>query len=417
MSAMRKAQEPPGAPKIRKEIHTPQQFSRLKYQQVLQLEERAKQYRIQVMQQQKVVQLPMLESSMPIAYFQKAAQAARANQQNNQHTNGLPPVRNLIPGGPNNSSPNMTAVNTNGQTRGGPGDPSRGVPQMQRIGNGQTNGILPTNSHSMPHAPMHSNAQVQMQMQQRMAPGIAPDPRVLQEVSQVQAQQRAYQQQVRQQSHTQTNGHAVSPNMQNPSLPPQSGVNLLASNQGRSSPSINGVPPVTGSSTSPRMNQPQALSSGMTPAVNHISSQVKARHPQASPEQITRMTTDQLYKMSEARHHAMQAAAGNANLNAVASNSNVGLQAQSPMQHATMMANGGSPILNQAHYAQIMRTQQASQQRVANVGNGQNSNGNGMNGTGRNGSRSVTPLIQRTSSAQGGPRPSQSPSTRPVGLA
>ena len=288
---------------------------------------------------------------------------------------------------------------------------------MQRMGNGQTNGVLPTNAHSVPHAPMQPNAQVQMQMQQRMASGMAPDPRVLQEVSQVQAQQRAYQQQVRQQGHPQPNGHSVSPNMQNPNLLPQNGVNLLSSAQGRSSPSVNGVPPVTGSSTSPRMNQPQALSSGMTPAVNHISSQVKARHPQASPEQITRMTTDQLYKMSEVRHHAMQAAAGNANLNAVASNSNMGLPAPPPpmqqQQHAAM---------NPAHYAQIMRTQQASQQRGANnVVGGQNMNGNGMNGTGRNGSRSVTPLIQRTSSAQGGPgpgpRPSQSPSARPMGLA
>ncbi len=315
----------------------------------------------------------------------------------------------------------MTAGNPHGQMR-GVGDPPRAVPQMQRLVNGQTNSVLPTNSHGVPHAPMQPNAHVQMQMQQRMAPGMTPDPRILHEVSRVQAQQQAYQQHVRQQGHPQPNGHAGSPNMQNPSHLPQNNVAMLAPVQGRSSPSINGVPPPMGSSTSPRMTQPQALSSGMTPAVNHISSQVKARHPQASPEQITRMTTDQLYKMSEARHHAMQAAAGSANLSAVASNSNIGLQAPSPMQQAAMLANGGSQMVNSAQYAQIMRTQQASQQRGANVGTGQGMNGNGMNangmnGTGRNGSRSVTPLIQRTSSAQGGQRPSQSPSARPVGLA
>ena len=316
----------------------------------------------------------------------------------------------------------MNATNPQNPARGAITDASRAIPPMQRMVNGQTNGILPTSSHSVPHAPMQPNAQVQMQMQQRMAPGMAPDPRILQEASQVRAQQQAFQQQARQQGHAQPNGHAGSPNMQNPGLHSQSNAAILASVQGRSSPSINGGPPPTGSSTSPRMTQPQALSSGMTPAVNHISSQVKARHPQASPEQITRMTTDQLYKMSEARHNAMQAAAGNANLNAVASNSNIGLQAPSPMQQAAMMANGASSIMNPAHYAQIMRSQQASQQRGVNVGtgqglNGNNINGNSMNGAGRNGSRSVTPLIQRTASAQGGPRPSQSPSARPVGLA
>lgn len=298
---------------------------------------------------------------------------------------------------------------------------------MQRIVNGQTNGVLPPNAHGVPHAPMQPNAQAQMQMHQRMAPTVAHDTRVLQEVSRVQAQQQAFQQQVRQQGHPQPNGHAGSPNMQNPSLLSQNPASMLASVQGHSSPSTNGVPPPAGSSTSPRMTQPQALSSGVTPAINHITSQVKARHPQASPEQITRMTTDQLYQMSEARRNAMQAAAGNANLNAVANNSNIGLQAHSPMQQAALMANAGSPILNSAHYAQIMRSQQASQQRGANTGGGQGMNGNnvngngingnGMNGAARNGSRSATPMIQRTGSAQGGTRPSQSPSARPVGLA
>lgn len=226
----------------------------------------------------------------------------------------------------------------------------------------------------------------------------------MQDVARVQAQQQVYQQQMRQQGHPQTNGHAGTPNMQNA---------MLASVPGRSSPSINGVPPPQGSSSSPRMTQPQSLSSGMTPAVNQISSQFKARHPQASQEQITRMTTEQLYKMStEARHQAMAAAAGSANMNAVASNSNIGLPIPSPLQQAAMLPNGGGNAMNPQNYAQMMRTQQAGQQRGASIGSSQ-----GMNGNARNPSRSVTPLIQRTSSAQGGPRPSQSPSARPVGLA
>ncbi|KAL6716418.1 RNA polymerase II transcription elongation factor SpEAF [Lecanora helva] len=406
-AALRKAQE---APRPRNETHTPQEFSRLKHNQQMALEEKHRQYRAQMMQ------------------AQKAHQAARANQHNGQQATGVPPARNPISAGPNGGSPHMTTANQHAPGRGQGGDPSRPMPQMPRILNGQTSGVLPPASQNVPHAPMQPNAQVQMQMQ-RMPPGIRPDNRILQEASQIQAQQQAhqaFQQQVRQQGQPQPHGHAGSPNMQNPNSLAQNPASLLAPLPGRSSPSISGVPPPQGSSTSPHMRQPQSLSNGMTPAINHINSQVKARNPQASPEQITRMTTDELARMSEARLTAMQAAAGNANMNAVVNNSNIGLQGPPPLQQ-TMMANGGSPRLNQAHYASIMRSQQANQQRSANLGggqgmNGNNVNGNGMSGNGingpaRNGSRSVTPMIQRTSSAQGGPRPSQSPSARPVGLA
>lgn len=302
----------------------------------------------------------------------------------------------------------MAAANSHGQMRGSGGDPSRPVPQIPRLMNGQANGALPTNPHGVPHAPMQPNMQVQMQ--QRVPP-MAPD-RMIHEASRLREQQ-AYVRQQQQQQHAQSNGVSGSPPLQHPNMLPQNNSAMLTSLQGRSSPSINGAPPPLGSSSSPRMTQPQALSSGMTPAVNQISSQFKARHPQASPEQITRMTTDQLYKMSnEARQQAMQAAAGNSNAAAVAANANMGLQvANSMQQQATMMANGnGGPMFNIGNpqqYAQLLRQQQQSQQRGAGAG------GQGMT----NGSRSATPLVQRTGSAQGGPRPSQSPSSRPVGLA
>ena len=297
----------------------------------------------------------------------------------------------------------MAAANVHGQIRGGQGDIVR-PGQVPRGMNGQSNGVLPTNSHGVPHAPMQPNLQAQMQMQQRLPPSMVTDPRMAHEVARVQAEQ-VYRQQQRQHQ-AQSNGQAGSPPMQNPNLLSQSNPNMLASLQGRSSPSINGVATINASSTSPRMTQPQTLSSGMTPAVNQIQAQFKARHPQASPDQISRMTTDTLLKMSnEARQHAMQAAAGNANANAVTNNSAMGLQTSSPMQQAAMMTNGNNAMSNMsnAQYAQYMPSQQASQQRGASVGGGQN------------GSRSVTPLM--SGSAQGGPRPSQSPSARQVGLA
>ena len=321
----------------------------------------------------------------------------------------MQPVRNpgSVPGVPNGSSPNMAAANSHGQIRGGGADSSRPVPQIPRPMNGQTNGILPTNSHSVPHAPMQPNMQVQMQ--QRVLP-MAPD-RMIHEASRLREQQ-AYvrqQQQQQQQQHVQTNGVSGSPPLQHPNMLSQSNAAMLASLQGRSSPSINGAPPPLGSSSSPRMTQPQALSSGMTPAVNQISSQFKARHPQASPEVINRMTNDQLYKMtSEARQQAMQAAAGNSNAAAVVANANMSLQVPSSMQQqAAMMTNGGPMfnVGNSQQYAQLMRQQQQSQQRGAGAGPQSLSNG------------SRSEMVQRTGSAQGAPRPSQSPSSRQVGLA
>ena len=336
-------------------------------------------------------------------------QAQKINQQSAaQQSNGMQPVRNPgpVPGIPNGSSPNMAAATSHAQIR-GVGDSSRPVSQIPRLMNGQSNGVLPTNSHSVPHAPMQPNMQVQMQ--QRVPP-MAPD-RMIHEASRLREQQAYVRQQ--QQQHAQSNGLSGSPPLQHPNMLSQSNSAMLASLQGRSSPSINGAPPPLGSSSSPRMTQPQALSSGMTPAVNQISSQFKARHPQASPEQITRMTTDQLYKMSnEARQQAMQAAAGNSNAAAVVANANMGLQVPSSMQQqAAMMTNGGGGpmfnIGNSQQYAQLMRQQQQTQQRGAGAG------GQGLN----NGSRSATPMVQRTGSAQGVPRPSQSPSSRQVGLA
>lgn len=371
LAAMRKDRE---ATKQRPQMHTPQEFSRIKANAIAN---------------------------------QKAIQAQKINQQSTQQSNGMQSVRipGPVPGVPNGSSPNMAAANSHGQIRGSGGDSSRPVPQIPRLMNGQTNGVLPTNSHSVPHAPMQPN--MQAQMQQRVPP-MAPD-RMIHEASRLREQQ-AYVRQQQQQQHAQSNSLAGSPPLQHPNMLSQNNSTMLASLQGRSSPSINGAPPPLGSSSSPRMTQPQALSSGMTPAVNQISSQFKARHPQASPEQITRMTTDQLYKMSnEARQQAMQAAAGNSNAAAVAANANMGLQVPSSMQQqAAMMTNGGGGpmfnIGNSQQYAQLMRQQQQSQQRGAG--------GQGMNG----GSRSATPMVQRTGSAQGVSRPSQSPS-RQVGIA
>ena len=303
------------------------------------------------------------------------------------------------------------------QLRGGGMDSARSGPQMQRLMNGQvTNGIVPNNGQSVPHAPMQP--QMPIPIGQRVPPQMASDMRLIQEAQRVQAEQQAYLQQRQQQRHPQQSGQGGSPNMQHLNPLPQNNAAMLASMQGRSSPSVNGAQPSTGSSTSPRINhsQPQSLSSGMTPAVNQIQNQIKIRHPGASPGEISRLTTEQLYRMSQQQsiqQTAMAAAVGN-------SGGNMGsLQAPSPMmqqqqqqQQQAMLSNSSAGMFNQQQYAQYMRSQQASQQRSASVGNGA--------APVINGSRSATPLIQRTGSAQGGGPargPSQSPRPAPVGIA
>ena len=298
------------------------------------------------------------------------------------------------------------------QLRGAGIDSARAGPQIQRLMNGQiANGVVPNNGQSVPHAPMQS--QMPMPIGQRVPPQMASDMRLIQEAQRVQAEQQAYLQQRQQQRHPQQTGQGGSPNMQHLNPLPQNNAAMLASMQGRSSPSINGVQPPSGVSTSPRNNhsQPQSLSSGMTPAVNQIQNQVKIRHPGASPGEISRLTTEQLFRMSQQQsiqQTAMAAAVGN-------SGGNMGsLQAPSPMmqqQQQAIVSNGNAGMFNQQQYAQYMRTQQA-QQRSASVSNG--------SAAMMNGSRSATPLVQRTGSAQGGGPargPSQSPRPAPVGIA
>ena len=339
-------------------------------------------------------------------------QAKKAQQQQQQQAgqqgNGAALNRSLIPGLASGAGPNVASAAPH--LRGAAPDPARGGPQMQRLMNGQMNGVVPTNGQGMPHAQMQP--QMQMQMGQRVAPQMTSEMRMIQEAQRVQAEQQAFlHQQRQQQRHPQQNGHAGSPNMQNLNPIPQNSAAMLASMHGRSSPAINGGQPQSGINTSPRANpnQPQALSSGMTPAVNQIQNQVKIRHPGASPGEISRLTTEQLYRMSQQtsiQQTAMAAAVGNSGSGVA------GMQAPSPMQQQAMMSNSQTNMFNQQQYAQYMRSQQASQQRSGSVGN----NLTAMN----NGSRSATPMVQRTGSAQSnGPirGPSQSPRAGTVGVA
>ena len=146
-----------------------------------------------------------------------------------------------------------------------------------------------------------------------------------------------------------------------------------------------------GPASSPRMariphsqiSQPQSLSGGMIPAISAISHEIKARHLAASPEQIKRMTNEQMaaqyqHRLSQA---AMNAAAGGSNAQGLA------------------MVGDANHHLSQQRYAQIIRAQQASQSKTGpTISNGV-----------RTPSRGATPQTQRLPNVQASPGPDHSP--------
>ncbi|KAI4102320.1 MAG: hypothetical protein LQ339_004675 [Xanthoria mediterranea] len=396
LAAIRKATQ---SVQPRHTMHTPQEFSRLRYESDLKRQEQAKAYRLQVLQQQ-----------------QKAHAAQRAAMQINQHPNGTSLVQNgrsNLQTSANGVGP--TNVPVNGQVGANLGGQPRAAP-MPRPSNGAQGNNAFHNQPGIPHAPMQPTA---MPGSARLPPQMGPENiRIFQEANRVQAEQQRFllQQRQQQQQHPHMNGQ-TSPNVTNSNFMPSSGPSSHVAFQGRSaSPSMNGQATASGASSSPRMtnpSQPQALSSGMMPTINQIMSQLQARNPNATQEQIGQMATDRLkqYTTHSHAHAAMQAAAGtggssSANVlngagmsnNAMNSNLVGNLTAVSHQQPATAIMNG-SPAVSTQQYAHMIRNQQQHQQN--------RSSGTPFSGQ-RPSSRSGTPQIHRTPSAQGG-HPSPSP--------
>lgn len=379
-------------------MYTPQEFSRLKYDRECKMQETAKAFRLQVLQQQKVISIISSKSKADLDKAQKAAQ--QSGQPPGAH--GMPPGRHSSLGVPIGTSPNMGLSVPNTHPQAGPANLVRPTPPLPRImAESQQNGGLsaPGNPQGVPHAPMQSHP-----MQSRVPPQMTSN--IYHEATRVQQEQQRYLAQQRQQQHPQSTvqpSNSASPNLGNPKLMSQSNSGMIVGLQGQSgSPSINGAPTPTGSSSSPRMttpSQPQSLSSGVVPTVSHISNQIKTHNPLASPEQITKMTTERLNAFrNQAQVAAMQAAAGT-NAAAAAGNTNIN---NLPHQQQPIMNGVGANtgMINPQQYAQMMRNHQSNQQNRNNV--------NAINGV-RSGSQGATPQAHRSGSAQAGPPPSQSP--------
>ncbi|KAL8661471.1 MAG: hypothetical protein Q9202_005590 [Teloschistes flavicans] len=185
LAAMRKATQPV---QPRLTIQTPQEFSRLKHDRELRMQEQARNQRNQYLQQQKVLAstqrsgLPSNLNQHPgganLAQFGRHAIQAIAN--------GNGPVNVLA----NGQVPSSLA----GQPR---------PPQMPRPSNGiHGTAPFPTNQQAIPHAPMQPAAH--MPGATRVAPQMASDSmRVYQEATRVQAEQQRFLQQQRQQQQQQ----------------------------------------------------------------------------------------------------------------------------------------------------------------------------------------------------------------------
>lgn len=343
--------------------------------------------------------------------------AQRASQHMGQQQTGstLPqPGRNPASAMMNGTSPHLTSSLPNNQMPPSHPNQNRLPPPPHPAVNGLPmnvpqvhNGQLGPRGIGIPQAQM----QTHMQGQQRVPQQAGSDMRVYMEANRLQLEQQQYlqqqqqqQQQRRQQQANGQNASSTSPGSGTLNVPSQSNSSAMIANiqatNGVPSPAINGVSGPPGPSTSPLLENlmhAQPLSSGMVPAVNQISNSIKARHPQASPEQVNKMTTETLknqYRVVQSQSQAAMLAAAGSNASHHAAN----LQLPSQQQ---AMVNGpsGTPSINPQIYAQMMRTQQSHQQS--------RSGGNGMNGA-RPPSRGGTPQMHRSSSSvQVGP--SQSP--------
>ncbi|MCJ1387804.1 chromatin modification- protein VID21 [Xylographa bjoerkii] len=338
LAAMRKATE---ATQPRQRMQTPQEFSRFKHERECRMQEKQELYRQQMLAQQ------------------RAALMQKANQQSGQ-SQGNPNMPSQLRNGISASmttSPHLATSLPHNVMPPGAGQ-SRPIP----LTNGMLpNGVQPSNGQTnmrgggIPQAPMQS----QMHGQQR----IPHDMRVILEATRVQQEQQylAAQRQQRYPGSNGVNGTSSSPQPTSMSTPQTNAAmlaNLQATN-GKLSPAPNGISAHPRTSASPRLAnavQAQQLSNGVTPMVNQIANQMKARHPNASPEQIRQLATDHLNQQlrSQNSQAAMQAAAG----------SGLALNGSGTQQGM----NFGNAMLNPQMYAQSMHYQQQTQQNHNRAG-------------------------------------------------
>lgn len=349
--------------------------------------------------------------------------AQRAGQMPNQQS--MPPAPGRNPNGmPQNPNPLISGGAPNGMPNGMP--PGVGVnqgrPPVQGMpGGAPVNGQMPNGMpmRTMPQSgiPQAPGARPGMAMQAspenarviREANRLHEQQRILQSRQQQQQQPQGQPQQIQQQFHNQQQFGPQGSNSPNLNMPSANGapnnpgmVAALQAGGGMQSPSFHNTPQGV-STPSPRMGQPNPLSSGVVPTISSIQNQIQRSNPNMTPEQVNRLATERLHQYQQQRmsQMAMNAAAGNIG--------NAQANYQTPdgnfQPHSQPGVNGGMQVHQSQGYSPMMRVAQNSQQNRVGVGNSP-----AMNGAMSQQSRSSTPQTQRSGNSQGGPRPGSSKS-------
>ncbi|KAI9809524.1 MAG: chromatin modification- protein VID21 [Phylliscum demangeonii] len=409
MAAMRRANIDPT--QTRAPVYTPRDFSKIKYEREVKQLERAEAYRQQVIAQQRA------------ALHQRAAAQANAPA---AMANGVaaPHARNGVASADGLSYP-VLPPSAMPVAHPGPAayphaarpPPSLPVPapNMALYGNGVTGVLPPVGAAAMNHNnPLRMKAVPQAHMHSslpgpaRHAPPVPNEVRMLMENTRIQQEQRRLL--VHQQQHQGLlNFHGPAAASPAPIGPPPSSASPMMNH---AKPATGGGPvpmpgpmPMPGSPAMlaalqaavnansihhvgtlaagaghhphlPPHAPPQSLSSGLVPAINSITHQIKARHPNASPEQIKKMTNEQLAAQYQQRlsQSAMNAAAGAGGIGLGAGAHHAGHAAGPPhlglpngASSAAAAAAAAANLVNpqQQLYAQMIRAQQASQSKAA----------------------------------------------------
>jgi chromatin modification-related protein VID21 len=386
-------------------IHTPQEFSRMKHERELKMQERQEIYRQQLMQQQQQRTAAMQRSQMP------------GGQQPPMPNGAGPQQRVSTPNGSQGPSPPAQLPN---------GQPGANVPQQRPPSQGMMQAGF--NNGSMNSMGALNIPQAQMQamqsQQQRMNPQGSNEN--LHRMMVQQQAQRQYQTQMQN-----GNGLAVAHlgnAIQNPQMIAAMQAAQRAKNgtqNGFAGPSMAAASPRTHPSHNQLPQQAQQLSSGHTPAFIMLQQQVQTQFPHFTDAQVRALAQERLQGQVQLKQ--MQASALSA-----ASGSPAPMGNLTPMQQMGYTSSGNgmngmpgphSPTQYQQQLHRSMQQQQQQQQQAAAARLGSGSPG--MSNVGLAGSRSATPngqpgglMMQRTASGNamgedGSPRLMQAQMARP----
>lgn len=265
---------------------------------------------------------------------------------------------------------------------------ARGQAGLLPPGQGMMNGALPNGTRG----PAMVQGQIPYQQGQTSN---ASNARMLAEASRVSEQQRLMQQ-TRQYPAANGTGQNVGAAASQQAAGSFQG---LQQQGGKLSPAVNGQRPL--SSPRPNATTPgnQQLSSGITPAINHIKSSIKSLHPTYTDQQVNQMATQQLNAQLHSQNRTGNPTNGypaQGQANAQASQSG---QAQGNGLHPM---SGGMPMMTGQQYAQALH-QQMTRQSGGQLA--PRSGSSGAHGTPRPDSRGLVASAQqnRASTATPGP--------------